>query len=454
MPLQDKYEPWIERADSLKLDFQERIRVDWMIYYEQVAERNVYKTCKHFGIAKKTFYKWFKRFSSGAQDVVTLKNLSRKPHTMRTWEISVDQENRIRDLRQKYIHYGKKKLKILYWKKYGEHISCWKIERVIRKHRLYPDKEIQEQSIKKLNLVRMKQKRSLAKLEKNKQLWFLFRIDTIVLCWNNHTRYIITAVDNLSKLGYARMYRTKNPGNLNDFLFKLNHFIQQPLENIQPDDSRDLIYNFITTAKKRNTGKYFSWVNTPRNDIEIERFIETLEYEWLYDGNLDYQCDIFNKRLAEWLFEYNFNRPHQALNYLSPVEYIQKKIHEMRLKKKINPFYIVKKITAYISNLEIDEIETLSVDKISMDLNINRRKSWQYFKKEKNITLKEYIFRIKICHAIALLQNEPELTVKEVAEKIGYYSYSYFISIFKQYFGITPGKYKELKRILRLRDKS
>jgi len=28
--------------------------------------------------------------------------------------------------------------------------------------------------------------------------------------------------------------------------------------------------------------------------------------------------------LTEWLVEYNFNRPHQSLVYLTPVEYIEK----------------------------------------------------------------------------------------------------------------------------------
>lgn len=30
----------------------------------------------------------------------------------------------------------------------------------------------------------------------------------------------------------------------------------------------------------------------------------------------------FNKRLLDWLIEYNSVRPHQALDYLTPLEYI------------------------------------------------------------------------------------------------------------------------------------
>jgi transposase InsO family protein len=30
---------------------------------------------------------------------------------------------------------------------------------------------------------------------------------------------------------------------------------------------------------------------------------------------------IFNRNLTEWLVEYNFHRPHQALGYLPPIHF-------------------------------------------------------------------------------------------------------------------------------------
>ncbi|MBU4481920.1 integrase core domain-containing protein, partial [Candidatus Parcubacteria bacterium] len=34
--------------------------------------------------------------------------------------------------------------------------------------------------------------------------------------------------------------------------------------------------------------------------------------------------DVFNRKLTEWLVEYNFERPHQSLDYLAPAEFVQK----------------------------------------------------------------------------------------------------------------------------------
>jgi len=39
-------------------------------------------------------------------------------------------------------------------------------------------------------------------------------------------------------------------------------------------------------------------------------------------GNFTPKPTLFNWRLTEWLIEYDFNRPHQSLGYLSPIEYL------------------------------------------------------------------------------------------------------------------------------------
>jgi len=63
--------------------------------------------------------------------------------------------------------------------------------------------------------------------------------------------------------------------------------------------------------------RYFSRVEIPKDNPEIERFNETLEYEWLYNFNLSLDPEELNPRLTEWLIEYNFNRPHQSLLHIS-----------------------------------------------------------------------------------------------------------------------------------------
>ena len=82
----------------------------------------------------------------------------------------------------------------------------------------------------------------------------------------------------------------------------------------------------LSASAKSGSQRYFSRVKTPTDNPEIERFNETLEYEWLYNFNLSLDPEELNPRLTEWLIKYNFNRPHQSLAYHTPVEYTEKEL--------------------------------------------------------------------------------------------------------------------------------
>jgi transposase InsO family protein len=77
--------------------------------------------------------------------------------------------------------------------------------------------------------------------------------------------------------------------------------------------------------------RYISRVETPKDNSEIERFNETLEYEWFYNFNLSLDLEEFNPRLAEWLNRVQLQLPAPvSFAYLTPVEYIERepaKIH-------------------------------------------------------------------------------------------------------------------------------
>ncbi|MCM8784426.1 MAG: integrase core domain-containing protein [Candidatus Omnitrophica bacterium] len=253
------------------------------------------------------------RFKESKENVESLRDLSTRPINKRKWEITPLQEEKIITLRRRYMYYGKKKLKILYEKENREEISCWKIERVIRRHRLYADRIRAEKIAKKQASARENLKLRIQKLKKEKRIWFLFQLDTIVIYWGKIKRYILTAVDYASKPGYARMYKTKSSKVARDFLYRLRYLINHPIENIQTDNCSEFAHYFERTSQKVGIRRYFSRVRMPQDNPEAERCNETLEYEWLYNGNLDLDCERFNRNLTEWLIEYNFNRPHKSL---------------------------------------------------------------------------------------------------------------------------------------------
>ncbi|WP_456278939.1 response regulator transcription factor [Bacillus sp. AK128] len=63
------------------------------------------------------------------------------------------------------------------------------------------------------------------------------------------------------------------------------------------------------------------------------------------------------------------------------------------------------------------------------------------FKEQTNMTFSEYITRSRIQKAKNLLLTT-NLSVNEIAEKVGYNTPKYFIKIFKEYENVTPSRYK------------
>jgi len=328
--LKYRYKRWRGVADLLGFTAQERLRVEWMVFYYTAGKENAALTAQHFGISRKTFYKWLKRFRASKYDVHSLANQSKAPRHKRKWEVTLIQEERIRRLRKRYPYYGKKKLKVIYEKEYSEEISTWKIERVVRRYKLYPDQNKAEKTARKRARARQKPKKRITQLVKKERSCFLFQLDTIVIYWNSLKRYILTAVDHASKLGYARMYKNKSSRVATDFLYRLRYLINQPIENLQTDNGSEFALEFERATAKLGIQRYFSRVKTPKDNSEIERFYQTLEYEWLYNFNLSLDPEELNPRLTEWLVEYNFNRPHQSLGYLAPVEYIERELAKIR----------------------------------------------------------------------------------------------------------------------------
>jgi len=104
------------------------------------------------------------------------------------------------------------------------------------------------------------------------------------------------------------------------------------------------------------------------------------------------------------------------------------------------------RVVEYVLTRSLEELATLTVEQISTHLKVNRSHLSRTFRNEKSFTIEEFIFKIKIIRSAALLKEENELTIKDIAQKMGFCRCDYFIRIFKLYFGTTPAKYRDLLR--------
>lgn len=68
------------------------------------------------------------------------------------------------------------------------------------------------------------------------------------------------------------------------------------------------------------------------------------------------------------------------------------------------------------------------------------------FKKEFTVTPNNYILQLRMNEALNLLSNTG-MSIKEVAQEVGYPDPAYFSRIFSKYFSLSPNKYKSLHSI-------
>jgi transposase InsO family protein len=323
-PIRTVHERWFRLADALDLSSSARSRLAWFVWHDRHG-KDVALTCRHFGIPRKSWYKWARRFDP--MNLRLLEDRPRAPKNRRRRDITCQQVGRIVALRRERLRYGKEKIARIYAATYGETISSWKVQKVIEGSGLYyrPRKNARTQAKRR----KAEGKKRISTLRLAKRTGFLFRADTAVRYWLNTKRFIFTAVDSTSKLAFAHMYTTHSSRNAADFLKRLHALTEGRIENVQTDNGSEFHGEFELALKDLGIPHYWSRVRTPKDNASCERFNRTLDDEFLRMGNMVTDPTEFNRRLTEWLVEYNFRRPHQTLGYMSPINFIYK--HERLL---------------------------------------------------------------------------------------------------------------------------
>jgi transposase InsO family protein len=322
--LLSKYERWRKVAKILKVSKQARQRLEWIIYYQETGG-NASRTARYFGMSRKTFHKWLREFDEdNLYSLYRLEDRSRAPYHVRQREITPKQESRIVALRKEKMYYGKMKLKKLYEKKYKEAISSWKIQYVITSWGLYRNPKKTARVATKRKRSRSQAKKKLTELNDlrwyQKKAGYIICLDVVTVYWNGMKRYFFTAIDKYGKVAFAHMYVNKSSQSARDFLLRLLYLTDGKLPRVGHDNGSEFKKLFGRACRQLKVEQYWSRPRTPKDNPDNERFNRTLREEFLGEGNFNPDPIVCNRRLTEWLIEYNFIRPHESLQYQTPVE--------------------------------------------------------------------------------------------------------------------------------------
>lgn len=222
LKLLDEHERWKKVAGILKISKEGKKRLEWIIY--SLDGHSVPETVRHFGITRKTFYKWFREFDS--DNLYSLKKLedrSKAPLHVRRIQLSPDEVRKIVSVRKHYPYYGKRKLAIKYKEIHGAFMSSWHVQKVIEDKGLYlkPAKIKRTTAKRRRSLAQGAKKKTIELINKlpqyKKRAGFIICLDTIAVHWDGMRRHIFTAIDKYGKVAFARMYASKSTLNAKTF---------------------------------------------------------------------------------------------------------------------------------------------------------------------------------------------------------------------------------------------
>lgn len=157
-----------------------------------------------------------------------------------------------------------------------------------------------------------------------KKFGFLWHIDAIIIWWYGTRRIIFTALEDKTKIAYARVYTTNTASYSQDFLKRLMHLVEGRVTIMHSDNGSEFAGDFEKACTQLNITQIYSRPHTPKDNPALERFNNTIQREWLdfSEVGLDDILDA-NHDLTTWLVKYNSYRPHESLDYLTPLEYAQ-----------------------------------------------------------------------------------------------------------------------------------
>ena len=102
------------------------------------------------------------------------------------------------------------------------------------------------------------------------------------------------------------------------------------------------------------------------------------------------------------------------------------------------------KLIEQIKRYVLDNIETdVSQSSVAEYFNISSAHLSRVFKKVTDERFSDFVTGAKLDYAAGLLLNEPDTSVVNIAERLGYYSINYFNSLFKKKFYKTPVQYRK-----------
>jgi transposase InsO family protein len=280
--------------------------------------------CDAFSIPKSTLYDWKKVFEASGKKPISLVPKSTRPHRTRVMTTDSRLVEFIKVMRRKYGNVGSNIIKPFldeYAKDIGiNSVSKSTIEKVIRRRRFTFEKRIKYRRKSKYSRLRTR------KSPKVKSPGFV-QMDSITIYTNRKRHLFMSVIDIYTK--YALVVKVSSLSSINAVkVFK--RFQRENLTNVhtvQTDNGSEFMAHFHKYLEEQSFKHLFIYPRLCKVNGVVERFNRTIQEECIKRSDeIYYDTEAFEKKLTKYLYWYNHKRPHYALGYMSPIQFINSSI--------------------------------------------------------------------------------------------------------------------------------
>lgn len=294
----------------------------WLDYY-RTHGRHAARTCRYFGISRQTFYRWQARYDP--RDLSTLEPRSHRPRRVRhpTWSPALVQA--VVRLRTQYPRWGKDKLVVLL-RREGQRVSTSMVGRILTHvkqrgvlrepphHRIVP----RRRPLRRPYATR-KPKDYVVQAPGD-----LVQVDTLdVRPLPGLVFKHFTARDVISRWDVLELHTRATAALARDFLDTLQARMPFPLKALQVDGGSEFAADFEIACRDRRLRLFVLPPRSPKLNGSVERAQRTHTEEFYEVSDAALTVPALNQALQGWERTYNTVRPHQALGYLTPQEFVK-----------------------------------------------------------------------------------------------------------------------------------
>jgi putative transposase len=158
----------------------------------------------------------------------------------------------------------------------------------------------------------------------------LIQLDAVTFYLNGIKRYLVCAVDLVSRYSFVYAYKSLSSNSTKDFFLKMQNIFPYQIKKVQTDNGQENHKNFDQLLKEKDITHFWNYPKSPKMNAYIERFNRSIQEEfanynlWLLRDDLQ----GFNLKLMLYLDFYNHQRPHLGLKrdvgqFIAPMQYLK-----------------------------------------------------------------------------------------------------------------------------------